>query len=98
MKKPYKWAYDAETEELQVWPVSGPESWATPQHADVLSSMKYATLYQGRIVLDKDTGQIVKFVSYANRPFLDGTLEKQKKAIASISAWAEGELKCRGIC
>lgn len=86
---PYKWAYNAKTDELQVWPVENDKPWATPQHGQKLSEMEYLTLYQGRIVMDGKT--IAGFTFYGDRPYIDRTDEGVKAAEAAIDEWVANQ-------
>lgn len=88
--KSFKWSYNSSTEELQVWPVSGPESWASPQHGEKLSSDEYASLYQGRLVLDDDNS-VLNFIIYDERPFSDRTQVDAEKAVDAVYAWVRDQ-------
>jgi hypothetical protein len=85
--KPFKWAYNADEDHLDVWPVEGQESYARPQHGDRLTSEQYRSFYQGRIVLDGT--RVVSFTFYDDRPYVGRTEDNVARAKNAIDAWVE---------
>lgn len=65
----YKWSYDPRTDELQTWPVSGPESYANPQHGVVIGDEGYAYCSQGRLTLRPNDVPSLGTI-YLSRPFM----------------------------
>lgn len=88
----YKWSYDPRNDELQVWPVSGVDKAATPQHFSVTGNDGYTFCSQGRLTV-KDGDALATI--YESRPFKGDAAVIQANAKSRLRTKIAGHTEWR---